>query len=155
MKKFSVVLAIFGLMLVTNLAQAEHGGPVHGTLVNGLIFIDTGGVDIPMGGWNFESPDGFLVPAADASPFQFLLSNTNTQVAPVNLGTTVTVNNLQTTIGWTGTRLNADGTLAGLLIATWVDATFTANSFLVTPEPTSALLAIFGVLGLLGFRRRR
>ena len=151
MKDFSVVLAIFGLMLVTNLAQAEHGGPIYGYLVNGLIFLDTGGVDIQIGGLNFESPDGFLVPADSAAPFQFLLANTKNQVAPVNLGTTVTVNNLQTTIGWTGTEANLDGTLAGL----------TAGSFPVCftipciPELTSATLAVFAGLGLLGFRRRR
>ena len=161
MNKLFVALAVCALLLCGSFAQAQE---VSGS-VNGDGFIVVTGTGNPMAaGLDIVSAGSNLVPippgttAAPADPFSFLLANSNQQVTFGNLGTTVSLEGeLVTMVGYNSSS-GADPAV-DLAASTWgngptpVSIPFAGTP--VIPEPATGLMAVFGALGVLGFRRRR
>ena len=111
--------------------------------------------DIPLVAFEVTSLDGGL-DAGDGSPFPITLLNTPNQVslgalAPITLEAGAT---LSTSVTYSGNSsiLDPAPNFAGSQVG--VTGGVEPVSFPI-PEPASGVLAAFGLLGILGFRRRR
>ena len=94
-----------------------------------------------------------MVPSDDPAPFGLLLSKTPNKVTYGNLGPGVKLGggaSFVSTTGFSGSDPNVE------VSASWGKGVEPV-SFPVTvvPEPATGLMAAFGLLGLLGIRRRR
>ena len=135
----------------------DSGGVGGFVNASGFIVV-TASSPVEAAGLDFQSAGGLLVPvpeATGAAPFTFFLSNTVNQITWGNLGTTVTIEGqLTTAAGYSGTQADLD---AGDLTTFWGNGpepvAFPTGE--IVPEPASGMLAIFAVLGFLGFRKRR
>jgi len=155
MKTILASLAVFSL--AASFAHAQ----VTGAINSDGFFVITGNGEVAAG-VDLISADGLLIPAADppgAAPFQFLLSNTASQITWGNLGAGVTLDGeFVTGAGYTGDDPAND------LTAAWGDGSNpvafpigapAAPVDEIIPEPATGILSAFAVIGMLGFRRRR
>ena len=154
-KHFALVLTC--CLLRDQTCYAEHGGPMHAFFENGEIFVVTEAPLVTLG-LSISSPAGNLVPRDPAvgAPYAFLLLNTPNEVTVGALPPGVTVDGaLDTGVGFSGPATAPLLPSVSVTYGTITGAVSAAFPVTVIPEPASGLLAVFGVLGLLGFRRRR
>lgn len=150
MKKFIAAIAI---ALVSTYAFAD-GHALEGSWPTGggNITVTPTGDPVMAGGIELVAEPGILTQGASAAPFAFFIPNGS---APGNV-----------TFGSLGTPVTIDGPLEldvavsadaanGSIAATWGDGVVpTAFPVSTVPEPATGLMAAFGLVGLLGLRRR-
>lgn len=151
MKKFAIALALVSLTAVSVYAEGHISGSIND---DGKIVV-TATQPQPTAGLNFQSAGGHLVPGEAPTPFLFYLSNTpNSVVYAIVPGTVTLDGDLVTQTGYAGDDPVNDLTLS-YGAGGGVEVAFPVQAPVVIPEPASGLMAVFGLLGLLGFRRRR
>jgi len=153
MKKFAAALAICGLFLAaTASAQLTAEFPVEGGNISLL-----SGDAIALSGIEFASGAGSLVPTGgNAAPFAFMLSDTANLVTYAQLPGAVNLAAGSTTVLAAGVSAGASDVTATFgALGDPVPVAFPVNPAGIIPEPASGLMAAFGIIGLLGFRRRR
>ena len=141
---FAIVVALVGSSVEAQITGEVRDGKV---VVIATEPTELAGVDL-------ISANELLVPVPEdvgADPFSFFLANNSGQVTWGNLGSGVTLDGeWETGAGYLGDDPLTD------LTASWGSGAepvaFPVNN---VPEPATALLSIFGVLGFLGFRARR
>lgn len=144
----TIIFAVLAAQ-VSSSVQAQIAGEVR----EGKIVI-VASEPTELAGVDLISANDLLVPVPEdvgSAPFAFFLANTSGQVTWGNLGSSVTLDGeWETGAGYLGDDPATD------LTASWGSGvqpvSFPVNN---VPEPTTALLSIFGVLGFLGFRARR
>ncbi len=162
MTRYFVVLAILGMILIAHTAHAQDRLTGHVNL-DGKVVLSAPDGPIQAGSLDFISAGGYLVPVPESvaasdffalgKGFAIYLANTNQQITLINLGTTTTIEGeLVTPIGY---DLSKGRPLIDLTAA-WGNGPERVN-FAVpfVPEPAAGVLAMIGILGLLGFRCRR
>ena len=143
----TITLTIFFLLSFCALSSAQD---LEGSVdKNGLISLTPLNGPLDVVGVDFQSEGGFLVPTDDPSPWGIVISKTNERVTLGTLGASVVLDaTLTTNVGYTGSSPETD------LIANYGTGVREVR-FPVIPEPSSALLSLFAIVGVLGFRRGR
>lgn len=149
MKKFIAAIAIATICSYAN-GQALVGEWPQG---GGNITVTPTADPIQAGGIELVAEPGILTQGASADPFAFFIPNS---AAPGNvtfgsLGTPVTIDGpVELDVAVSASAVNGD------ISATWgMGVTPTAFPVTTIPEPATGLMAAFGLVGLLGLRRRR
>jgi len=150
MKKFIAAIAI--LAIVSQFANAQDKLTGEWPAGGGKITVTPTGDPVVTSGLEFVAAEGILTKGESPAPFQFFLNSatapgnvTLAAVAPVTFDGPLTLD----------VSASAGASFADVT-AEWVDGA-TPTSFPVTtiPEPATGLMAAFGLVGLLGLRRRR
>jgi len=155
MKKFASALIVVAALSAA--AQAQFGFDLDGDT---NIVISNSGPDAALVGAEFHSDAGALV-FGSAAPFGFALKSTVNDVQLAQIpGNVALASGGTLTFDTKYSGDPASGDLTALMSGTGfsqVNAPYTGGGGVVdvTPEPASGILAAFGLLGLLGFRRRR
>lgn len=151
MKKFALSLAVVALAAVSVHADGHVSGSIN---EDGKIVVTTTS-PVQTSGLNFTSAGGHMVPGDVPTPFLFYLSNTPESVVYAIVPGKVTIDGeLVTQTGYAGDDAANDLTLA-YGAEGGVEVSFPVHAPVVVPEPATGLMTAFGLLGLLGFRRRR
>ena len=152
--KFASSLVVVAALAAT--AQAQFGFDVDAD--TNIVVSNQGATNpVSVAGIEARSAAGLLT-FGDKGAFDLALSSTNEYVALASLAGVEIDGSLTIDTKYSGDAGGGDLTVgvSPLGASAPVSAAFAGGGGdVVTPEPTSGLLAAFGLLGLLGFRRRR